>query len=209
MRGVRGAVALCLLVLVASSCGNQDPAPDPTVPPPSAPAPTPGAADSSSAPATPPPVRAARPGELTKGRLQHTVRASGLTVRIDYRPDTAVASWTAEGTNPVQLSVTVRNDRRPEQKVFLTRATMRFALSDGAEDIPGPDPLVDTANITPGYLATSPYSYVQSFAIPSLDVSARELRIEVKLELVSLVDAKAKDYTKQTVTDTVRATLPG
>ena len=33
------------------------------------------------------------------------------------------------------------------------------------------------------------------------------MTIDVKLEFVSLVDAKAKDYTKQTVTDTVTTAL--
>lgn len=116
-----------------------------------------------------------------------------------------MAQWTAEGAKPVQVSATVNNNRRPQQKIFVTRATMTFSTNDGVEDGAGPEPLVDTANITPGYLSTFPYSYNQSFAIPAVDAGTRTLTIGLKLEMVSLVDAKAKDYAKQTVTDTVLA----
>ena len=207
------AAVLSALVLALLGCSGEEPPPS-VVPqmsapatPVAAPTPSPMATATPSAAATPRASEPARPGELTAGPLQHTVRSRDLTVSIEYLPDAPVDRWTADGTKPVQVSVTVSNSRAPKQKVFLTRATMRFTVNDGVDDVPGPDPVVDTANITPGYLATSPYSYNQSFAIPSLDVSTQTLTIDLKLEMVSLVDAKAKDYTKQTVTDTVRATV--
>ncbi len=84
---------------------------------------------------------------------------------------------------------------------------MRFTVNDGANDLAGPDPVVDTANMSPGYLCAFPYSYGQSFAVPPLDAGAAYVTIDFKFELVTLVDTKAKDYTKQTVTNTVRGTL--
>ncbi|WP_375422874.1 hypothetical protein [uncultured Friedmanniella sp.] len=135
------------------------------------------------------------------GPLRHSVSGDGLAVDVVYTPHLGKDGWTADGTKPVQVSVTAKNRRRPGQKIFVTRATMRFTVSDISEELVPPDPLVDAANITPGYLATSPYSYNQSFAIPQLDSGARVLAVDVKVELVSLVDAKAKDYSKQTVTD--------
>jgi hypothetical protein len=218
VKGIRAAV-LSALVLALVSCSTEQTPPvvAPAVSatassPPTTVSPTPGssvptATASPVVTATPSPGPSAAPGELGAGPLQHIVRSRDLTVSIEYLPDLPVERWTADGAKPVQVSVTVSNRRAPRQKVFLTRATMRFTVNDGVDDVPGPDPLVDTANITPGYLATSPYSYNQSFAIPSLDVSAQILTIDLKLEMVSLVDAKAKDYTKQTVTDTVRAAV--
>ena len=42
---------------------------------------------------------------------------------------------------------------------------------------------------------------------PRWTLGRRTCTIDVKFELVTLVDSKAKDYTKQTVTNTVRGTL--
>jgi hypothetical protein len=81
-------------------------------------------------------------------------------------------------------------------------------VDDGTGELPGPDPIVDTpANIAPGYLVAPPYSYVQVFAIPPVDPSVVKLNIDVKLEVVTLVDARSKDYTKQTVTDRITTAI--
>lgn len=145
--------------------------------------------------------------DLTKTPLRRIYQSDGFTVAVDYQPGTPVDSWTAAGTKTLRVRVSVKNNRNPRQKVYLTRATMRFTVSDGDSDVQPPDPLTDSANIAPGYLVRSPYGYVQSFSLPPLDPSARALQLDLKFELVSLVDAKAKDYTKQTVTDTVRTRL--
>ena len=140
--------------------------------------------------------------DLGTGTVRHTIRSSGLRMTVDYQTRKPAVPWTAGGEKPLRVQVRVS---RPKKKVYLTRVTLRFSTDDGSGDIPGPDPLVDTAtNINPGYLVAPPYSYVQSFAVPVVDPSTRRMTIDVKLELVSLVDAKSKDYTKQTVTDTVR-----
>ncbi|WP_375431150.1 hypothetical protein [uncultured Friedmanniella sp.] len=147
--------------------------------------------------------------DLAKSPLRRTISSSGLRVTLRYATASPGATWTAQNPQPLQVSVKVTNIRKPARKVYVTRATMRFTISDATGDVPGPDPLVDATNLTPGYLATSPFSYEQSFAVPALDDNARRLTVDLKLELVSLVDRNARDYTKQTVTDTVKVDLTG
>jgi hypothetical protein len=137
------------------------------------------------------------PDELATGSAHHVVRSGGLTMDVTYSVATPTR-WASDGGTPVQVEVAVRDRVR---KIYLTRTTIRFVVNDGTSSLPGPDPLVDTSNLTPGYLVTPPYSYVQSFSVPPVDRTSRGLTMNVKLELVSLVDKKAKDYTKQTVTD--------
>lgn len=147
-----------------------------------------------------------QPDELAKGNARHTVHSNGLTVRVDYAAPTP-ARWTSDAGTSLQLTVSVHNDRRPKQKIYLTRATVRVLVSDGNAYLPSPDPLIESANLSPGYIATSPYGYVQSFSVPGLDRSARDLVIGVRLDMVSLVDAKARDYTKTSITDSVQTTV--
>lgn len=144
-----------------------------------------------------------QPDELAKGSARHYVRSNGLTMRIDYTVP-ARTQWTSDAGTSLQVSVTVHSDRNPKQKIYLSRATVRVVVSDGNAYLPSPDPLIETANLSPGYLATSPYGYVQSFSVPGLDQSARDIVVSVKLDLVALVDAKSRDYTKTSVTDSVR-----
>ena len=148
----------------------------------------------------------AGPDELEKGSARHVVKANGLTVRIDYAAPVP-AQWTSDAGTPLQVTVSLHNDRRPKQKIYLTRATVRILVSDGSSYLPSPDPLVESSNLSPGYLATSPYAYVQSFSVPGLDESAQKVVVNVKFDLVSLVDGKARDYTKQSVTDSIATTV--
>ena len=148
---------------------------------------------------------AADPGkvkdDLATGRARHVIRSSGVTATVEYETRKPQVPWTATGDKPLRVEVKVS---RPKKKVYLNRVTLRFTTYDGTDDNPGPDPLVDTSsNIVPGFLVAPPYSYVQAFAVPVVDPSTVGLTIEVKLEFVSLVDAKTRDYTKQTITDTL------
>lgn len=144
--------------------------------------------------------------ELAKGSVRHTVRSGGLTLDIDYATP-APPRWTVDSGAPLQVTVQVRKDRSPQQKIYLTRASVRSVVDDGNSSLPGSDPVVDTTNINPGYLVSQSYAYVQSFSVPPVDRGAQTVRIDVKVELVALVNGKAKDYTKQSVTDSVRSVV--
>lgn len=206
-RKFTGAVLVPLL-LVGAGCSSGSPNDVPTAPPAvSTPAPAgPASTSASSGPATSTSSEGAKDvDDLSTGRARHVIRSSGVTATVDYETRKPAVPWTAIGDKPLRVEVRVS---RPNRKVYLNRVTLRFTVNDGTGDNPGPDALVDTSsNISPGFLVAPPYSYVQAFALPLVDPSTVRMTIELKLEFVSLVDAKTKDYTKQTVTDTVTTTL--
>ena len=153
--------------------------------------------DSSAAPAA---------DELASGSARHDVRSNGLSVRVGYGTQVP-ARWAGEAGTALQLTVSARDSRASSSKVYLSRATLTYVADDGVTALPAPDPVVDGSNINPGYLVTSPNEYVQVFGVPPVDRTARNLTLVVKLEFVTLVDKKAKDYTKRTVTDRVRTVV--
>lgn len=207
---LRGTLVLPLL-LVGAGCGS-GPAGEAPTPPTTSSAPASGPASSPGSSSTPSGAGTGDSGagaqvtdDLATGRARHVIRSSGVTATVDYETRKPAVPWTASGDKPLRVEVRVS---RPSRKVYLNRATLRFSVDDGTGSNPGPEPLVDTsANITPGFLVAPPYSYVQAFAVPQVDPSTVAMTIEVKLELVSLVDARSKDYTKQTVTDSLTTTI--
>jgi hypothetical protein len=207
-REVVGAVLLPLL-LVGAGCGSGPVDEVPTTPP-SASVPAPSPASDGEPSATSTTSAGSSPGtkvadDLSSGRARHVIRSSGVTATVEYETRQPEMPWTANGDKPLRVEVKVS---RPDKKVYLNRATLRFLVNDGTSNNPGPDPLVDTSsNITPGFLVAPPYSYVQAFAVPVVDPSTVGMTIDLKLELVSLVDAKSKDYTKQTVTDRITTVI--
>ena len=198
-RQALGAVVVPLL-LVATGCGSsaaEEPFPTPVAVPSSM---VTGAETTEADPGGAATDQAVQ-DDLSSGRARHTIRSSGVTATIDYETRKPASPWTATGEKPLRVEVKVS---RPSKKVYLNRVTLRFVTNDGTGDNPGPDPIVDTSsNIVPGYLVAPPYSYVQAFAVPAVDPSTVAMTIDVKLEFVSLVDKGAKDYTKQTITDSV------
>ena len=203
-RLMAGLLLASTTALVAACSSNPYPQIAPVSTPPAATAPATGPADES--PSDQP--ASDQKDELAKGSARHYVRSNGFTMRVDYAV-AAPTQWTSDAGTSLQVSVTVHNDRKPKQKIYLTRATVRVLVTDGTAYLPSPDPLIEAANLSPGYLATSPYGYVQAFSVPGLDQSARDIVIGVKLDLVSLVNVKARDYTKTSVTDSVRTVVHG
>lgn len=170
----------------------------------------PGAQDLPSAGATPsasPTKRAAVENDLRVNPLKRTFKSAGLTFNVDYSTSVPVERWTADGPQSIRITVAVVSNGSRSRKIYLTRASVRFLVRNESGELPGPEPVVDTANIAPGYLVTSPYTYEQSFAIPALDNSADSVDLAFKFEVVSLVNRKSADYTKQTATNTVRVPL--
>ncbi len=67
-----------------------------------------------------------------------------------------------------------------------------------------PDALVDRADISPGYLVTSPSFYTEVFVLPSLPEEATRLTIDFRYELLILQPrSNPRDFAKQTATDTL------
>jgi hypothetical protein len=147
------------------------------------------------------------PNDLAASPFRKTFKSSGLTFNVVYTTPVPVDQWTPDGPQSIQVTLTVHNPARPKQKLYLTQTTVQFVVraADGA--LPTPEPIVDSSQVSPGYLVTSPYRSEQSLAVPALDNTAVSLELLFKYELVSLVDINARDYTKQTANHTVRVAL--
>lgn len=201
------ATAVALVALGVSGCSpdpvSVTPVPGPTTSAAPTAAPSPAVEPTGAKPT----AQGRAPNDLAKSPLKRTFSSGGLTFNVEYATPAPVDTWTANGPKTVRVSLTALNNRSSGQKLYLTRASVRSTVLGQNEDLPGPDPIVDTANLSPGYLVTFPYSYDQSFAIPALDDAATAVQLEFKYEVVSLVDKKSKDYTKQTANDTVRIPL--
>jgi hypothetical protein len=99
--------------------------------------------------------------------------------------------------------------RSTNQKIYLSKVTAFLDVSDATGHLDSPDPLVDTADITPGFLVTSPSTYSQVFVLPSLPDEATSLTIDFRYEMLVLQSQSTpRDFSKRTVTDTLVISRP-
>ncbi len=141
--------------------------------------------------------------DLAKVPTQHVIKASGLTVNATYDPRVPVADWTASVNKPLSLSLTTVNGRKGGQKIYLTRVTVTITARDDTGPLDSPRPLVDTANISPGFIVTFPYTYGQDFVVPALDEGATSVTLDFTYEFLLQVSKDSRDYYKQTAIDTL------
>lgn len=141
--------------------------------------------------------------DLAKTPTQHVIKASGLTVNATYDPRVPVADWTASVNKPLSLSLTTVNGRKGGQKIYLTRVTVTITARDDTGPLDSPRPLVDTANISPGFIVTFPYTYGQDFVVPALDEGATSVTLDFTYEFLLQVSKDSRDYYKQTAIDTL------
>ena len=96
-----------------------------------------------------------------------------------------------------------------DRKTYLSKVTADLDVSDSTGHLDSPKPLVDKADITPGFLVTSPSSYSQVFVLPSLPDEATKLTIEFRYEMLVLQsNSTPRDYSKRTATDTLVISRP-
>jgi len=124
-------------------------------------------------------------------------------VNATYDPRVPVADWTASANKPLSLSLTTVNGRKGGQKIYLTRVTVTITARDDTGPLDSPRPLVDTANISPGFIVTFPYTYGQDFVVPSLDEGATSVTLDFTYEFLLQVSKDSRDYYKQTAIDTL------
>lgn len=146
---------------------------------------------------------AAARNDLAKVPTQRLIRASGLTVNATYDPRVPVADWTASVNKPLSLSLTTVNGRKGGQKIYLTRVTVTITARDDTGPLDSPHPLVDTANISPGFIVTFPYTYGQDFVVPALDEGATSVTLDFTYEFLLQVSKDSRDYYKQTAIDSL------
>jgi len=85
-----------------------------------------------------------------------------------------------------------------QQKIYLSRVTADLEVSDVAGHVDSPEALVDKADISPGFLVTSPSSYTEVFVLPSLPEEATKLTIDFRYELlIPQPRSTSRDFGKQ------------
>lgn len=229
-RAACGAVALTVVLL--AGCSDGDTPPGPTSSPVTASAPavsdapdasatpgvsatpgtsaSPGASgtpDAASTPTTEPSGPPSPRNDLATAPARHTITASGLSASATYSPRLPVKDWTASVNKPLALSLTVRGSKSG-QKIYLTRVTVTITARDETGPLDSPKPLTDTANISPGFIVTSPYTYGQDFVIPALDEGATSVTLDFTYEFLLQVSKNSRDYYKQTAIDSLVVPIP-
>jgi len=195
-RAARGALALAAAATILAALGGCADDTPPTVP--------------VSSPATQTSPASAVPGSPAEpttdpGEIPHQFATIWPRCRLNatYDPRLPVADWTGSVNKPLSLSLTTVNGRKGGQKIYLTRVTVTITARDDTGPLDSPRPLVDTANISPGFIVTFPYTYGQDFVVPSLDEGATSVTLDFTYEFLLQVSKDSRDYYKQTAIDTL------
>ncbi len=200
-RGIRAGGLALLLVLAGTGCGTppwqtgaSSASPGPATKTAGATA-SPSRATAAPAPSTPAgPVQ----NDLSTGSAKRTIDAGGVRLKINYWSTLDLADWTGPAGKSLNLSASAKFIDGSEQDIFLSKVSVNVAVAGAAGPLTGPDPLVDSSSVSPGYLITSPSSYGQVFTIPALATGARAVTLTITYELLVQSAPKAKTYAKQT-----------
>jgi hypothetical protein len=175
---------------------------------------TPTAAPSTEPPSAPSTGKSAR-NDLKKGRVTRSLKSDAVEVNVKYSLRSRVQRWSPGVAQPLTVSMTAsvqhgtgRYTVSTDQKIYLSRVTADLDVSDLTGHLDSPDPLVDKADITPGFLVTTPRSHTQVFVLPSLPDEATKLTIDLRYEMLILErQSTPRDYPKRTATDTLVISL--
>jgi len=148
-----------------------------------------------------------REDDLKTGRRERTLKSGDLTVTAEYSTNLETHRWTPAVRKPLEVTLTALVNGNREQRVYLSGVTIYLAPSDASGPFGSPDPLRDTADITPGYVVTFPETYNQSFSLPAVDEGANTLRVDLRFEFLLLQGTTSpRDFSKRTATDSL--TIP-
>lgn len=141
--------------------------------------------------------------DLGTGSTRRQLGAGNIALTVDYWSDLSMDQWTAGANKPLRFSLSGALVSDEGQQVYLSKVNLVAAVSDGDTALPAPAAIFDQANISPGYLIKAPYSYSQTFVIPSLDPAATSITIDITYELLLQTTPTSGEYAKQTATDTL------
>jgi hypothetical protein len=207
-RTIRRLVFALGALLVLSACSDQAKPASVTTPGESVSSPAPPSSEEPSTPSTGKPLH----NDLKTGQLTRTLKAGDVTLSVEYSLRNRVERWSPGVDQPLTVSMTAVN--KSDRKVYLSRVTADPEVSDVTGHLDSPDALVDKADISPGFLVTSPSSYTAVFLLPSLPDKAptdgaTRLTIDFRYELlIPQSRSNSRDFGKQTATDTVVITRP-
>ena len=150
--------------------------------------------------------------DLRKGDLTRSLRAGDVKITVEYLLRNPVERWSPGGAQPLTVRMTTASQSgqpATDQKIYLSRVTAFLEVSDAAGHLDSPDPLVDKADISPGFLVLAPSYYTQVFILPPLPDEATELTIDFRYEILILQPRSSpRDFAKRTATDTVVISKP-
>jgi hypothetical protein len=105
--------------------------------------------------------------DLKNGRATRTLKAGGVRATVRYSLQNRVERWAPGVAQPLKVSMRARQPSTngyvapTDRKIYLSRVTAYLDVSDASGHLDAPDPLVDSADVNPGFLVTSPSSYTQ------------------------------------------------
>jgi hypothetical protein len=156
------------------------------------------------------------PNDLEKGRVIRTLKAGAIRVKVKYSLQNRVQQWAPGVAQPLKVSFTALQEQSAtryvapaDRKIYLSRVTASLDVSDATGHLDSPDPLVDKADVNPGFLVITPSSYTQVFVLPSLPDEATKLTIDFRYEMLVLQPRSTpRDFSKRTATDTLTILRP-
>jgi hypothetical protein len=148
--------------------------------------------------------------DFKNGSVTRSFKAGAVKVTVKYSLQNRVQRWAPGVAQPLKVSMTALQPSTTgyvapaDRKIYLSRVTAYLDVSDATGHLDSPDPLVDRADVNPGFLVTSPSSYTQIFVLPSLPDEATKLTIDFRYEMLVLQpQSNPRDFSKRTATDTL------
>lgn len=152
---------------------------------------------------TPTPTKITVKNDLAKGSAKRQLTAGGVRLNINYWSTLDIGAWTPAATKPLNLSMTASFADASKQDIFLNNVTVSTDVTGPEGPLTSPDPLIDSTAVPPGYLVTSPNSYVKVFNLPQLEEGATSVTVTLTYELLAQSKPKSKTYLKQSSSDTL------
>ena len=168
---------------------------------------SPAATTSPTTSPSPSPVRPKVQNDLAKGSAKRKLTAGGVTLAVTYFSTLDMGRWTPAATKPLSLGLSGSFADGSEQDIFLNQVTANIDVTGPDGPLPTAEPLEDQADVTPGYLITSPSSYSQVFTVPALPAEATSLTLNLTYELLAQSAPKSQTYLKQSASDTLVISL--
>lgn len=146
--------------------------------------------------------------DLATGSTQRILKAGDITVTINYFSTLSMDKWTASANKPVSFNMSAALGTDDGQHIYLSRVTLNPAvLGKGGVTLSAPVPLVDQSTVSPGYYIKAPYSYSETFVLPTIDPAATEVVLSFTYELLLQTTPTSSDYAKQTAADTLTVAI--
>lgn len=186
-------VALLMTALLLAGCGSPpwEEGAGSTASPVASASPTPSAAEPEAQ------------NDLAEGSAKRKLAAGGVNLAVTYFSTLDMGRWTPSATKPLSLGLSGSFADGSKQDIFLSQVTAAVDVAGPAGPLPAAEPLVDQADVAPGYLVTSPSSYSQVFTVPALPPEATTLTLNLTYELLAQSAPKSKTYLKQSASDTL------